>query len=138
MSEASTWAPHDIDLERPSVARMYDYLLGGAHNFAVDRAAVDRAVTALPWLPLVAYANRDFLRRAVLYMAAEGISQFLDLGSGPGVIPAADTIFIRAHAIYTGPNAATPDQAFVFSTSATAIAAGSSASEAHANPQIDP
>jgi SAM-dependent methyltransferase len=82
MSEASTWAPHDIDLERPSVARMYDYLLGGAHNFAVDRAAADRAVTALPWLPLVAYANRDFLRRAVRYMAAEGISQFLDLGSG--------------------------------------------------------
>src|SRR5947208_10540929 len=82
MSEASTWAPHDIDLERPAVARMYDYLLGGAHNFAVDRAAADQAVAALPFLRAVAHANRHFLRRAVQFFADEGVDQFLDLGSG--------------------------------------------------------
>jgi hypothetical protein len=48
----------------------------------------------------------------------------LDLGSGPGVIPAADTIFIRAHASYTGPGAAASDSSFVFSTSATATLPG--------------
>lgn len=82
MTDTSAWAPREIDVERPSVARMYDCLLGGCHNFAVDRAAVCRAVAALPWLPSVAQANRDFLRRAVLYLAAQGVDQFLDLGSG--------------------------------------------------------
>jgi hypothetical protein len=67
---------------RPSPARMYDYYLGGHHNFPVDRAAADAVIAAFPDMPLVAQANRAFLRRAVRYLVDEGITQFLDLGSG--------------------------------------------------------
>lgn len=76
------WAPDEIDIERPSVARMYDYYLGGSHNFAVDRAAAQAMVAAVPEAPLMAQANRAFLRRAVHFLAAAGVRQFLDIGSG--------------------------------------------------------
>ena len=71
-----------IDPNRPSAARIYDAYLGGTHNFAADRAVAARAVELLPEAPLVAHANRAFLRRAVRYATARGIHQFLDLGSG--------------------------------------------------------
>ncbi len=77
-----TWAPGDIALNRPSAARMYDYYLGGAHNFAVDRQAADQALALWPELPLIMQANRAFLRRAVQFLVARGIDQFLDIGSG--------------------------------------------------------
>jgi SAM-dependent methyltransferase len=76
------WAPESIDIERPSVARMYDYYLGGSHNFAVDRAAAQAMIAAVPDAPLMAQANRAFLRRAVQFLAGAGIRQFLDIGSG--------------------------------------------------------
>jgi SAM-dependent methyltransferase len=76
------WAPETIDIERPSVARMYDYYLGGSHNFAADRAAAQAMVAAVPEAPLMAQANRAFLRRAVQHLAEAGIRQFLDIGSG--------------------------------------------------------
>ncbi|MCT2278404.1 SAM-dependent methyltransferase [Micromonospora chalcea] len=76
------WAPETIDIERPSVARMYDYYLGGSHNFAADRAAARAMVEAVPEAPLMAQANRAFLRRAVQYLAQAGVRQFLDIGSG--------------------------------------------------------
>ena len=76
------WAPESIDIERPSVARMYDYYLGGSHNFAVDRAAAQAMIAAVPTASLMAQANRAFLRRAVQYLAAQGVRQFLDIGSG--------------------------------------------------------
>jgi S-adenosyl methyltransferase len=63
-------------------ARMYDYLLGGAANFAVDRDAVRRALAANPWFRAQAHANRAFLRRVVHHLAVAGVRQFLDLGSG--------------------------------------------------------
>jgi hypothetical protein len=66
----------------PSAARVYDYLLGGAHNFPADRAVGDKVLQVLPNGGLIAGSNRAFLRRAVLYMIAQGITQFLDLGSG--------------------------------------------------------
>ncbi|WP_405430537.1 SAM-dependent methyltransferase [Micromonospora sp. NBC_00617] len=76
------WAPDTIDIERPSVARMYDYYLGGSHNFAADRAAAQAMVAAVPEAPLMAQANRAFLRRAVHHLAEAGVRQFLDIGSG--------------------------------------------------------
>jgi SAM-dependent methyltransferase len=76
------WAPETIDIERPSVARMYDYYLGGSHNFAVDRATAQQMIAAVPDAPLMAQANRAFLRRAVRFLAGAGIRQFLDIGSG--------------------------------------------------------
>ncbi|MBO4209595.1 SAM-dependent methyltransferase [Micromonospora echinofusca] len=76
------WAPETIDIERPSVARMYDYYLGGSHNFAVDRAAAQAMIAAVPEAPLMAQANRAFLRRAVQFLLDAGVRQFLDIGSG--------------------------------------------------------
>ncbi|WP_422755270.1 SAM-dependent methyltransferase [Micromonospora sp. WMMD708] len=76
------WAPDDIDIERPSVARMYDYYLGGSHNFAADRVAARAMVEAVPDAPLMAQANRAFLRRVVQHLVDSGIRQFLDIGSG--------------------------------------------------------
>jgi hypothetical protein len=73
---------HGLDIDRPSIARMYDYLLGGGHNFAVDRAAVGRIIAAMPRLPAILRANRIFLRRAVRHMVEHGVEQLLDLGSG--------------------------------------------------------
>jgi SAM-dependent methyltransferase len=76
------WAPDTIDIERPSVARMYDYYLGGSHNFAADRVAARAMVEAVPEAPLMAQANRAFLRRVVQFLAESGVRQFLDIGSG--------------------------------------------------------
>ncbi|MFB9906788.1 SAM-dependent methyltransferase [Allokutzneria oryzae] len=76
------WIPEEIDLTRPSAARMYDHFLGGSHNFAVDREAAAAAERAFPGVRLAVRANRSFLRRAVKYLVGKGIRQFLDLGSG--------------------------------------------------------
>ncbi|MCP9956374.1 MULTISPECIES: SAM-dependent methyltransferase [Streptomyces] len=76
------WAPPGIDLSVPSVSRIYDYYLGGSHNFEVDREAARRAMEFLPGLPKTMQANRAFMRRAVRHAVGEGITQFLDVGSG--------------------------------------------------------
>jgi hypothetical protein len=71
-----------IDTSRPSVARMYDYYLDGKDNFRVDREAVERVAQAMPEIRQLARENRAFLRRAVRFMARQGIRQFIDIGSG--------------------------------------------------------
>ncbi|MEV0134807.1 SAM-dependent methyltransferase [Dactylosporangium sp. NPDC050688] len=71
-----------VDPNRPSAARIYDYFLGGTHNFAVDREVAERAFTLVPDLPQVARDNRAFLRRAVRLAASRGVRQFIDIGSG--------------------------------------------------------
>ncbi|GAA3867035.1 SAM-dependent methyltransferase [Saccharothrix violaceirubra] len=80
--EQASWVPSSVDLDRPSAARMYDYYLGGSHNFAVDREAAQAVEKIYPGMAGAARANRSFLRRAVRYLLAQGIDQFLDLGSG--------------------------------------------------------
>ncbi|MBC2903738.1 SAM-dependent methyltransferase [Streptomyces cupreus] len=80
--ERPAWAPRSIDISVPSVSRIYDYYLGGSHNFEVDREAARKAMGFMPGLPKIMQANRAFMRRAVRYAAAEGITQFLDIGSG--------------------------------------------------------
>jgi hypothetical protein len=77
-----TWLPPEVDPDQPSAARIYDYLLGGSHNFAADRAAARDLVAADPRAPEYARINRDFLGRAVRFVAEAGVDQFLDLGSG--------------------------------------------------------
>jgi hypothetical protein len=80
----------EVDPQRPSGARVYDYYLGGRHNFAADRQAAEVALTAMPELPAVLRAGRAFLRRAVAAAAAAGFDQYLDLGAGipaPGGVP---------------------------------------------------
>ena len=75
--------PAEIDVTVPSVARIYDYVLGGKENFESDRAAVRGLLRSLPEAAQPARENRAFLRRAVRYLVAEaGIRQILDLGSG--------------------------------------------------------
>jgi SAM-dependent methyltransferase len=80
--ERPAWAPQGIDISVPSVSRIYDFYLGGSHNFEVDRAAARRAMEFMPGLPKIMQANRAFMRRAVNYAVGEGITQFLDIGSG--------------------------------------------------------
>ncbi|XVV02182.1 SAM-dependent methyltransferase [Actinosynnema sp. CA-248983] len=80
--EQASWVPASVDLDRPSAARMYDYFLGGSHNFAVDREAAQSVERIYPGMAGAARANRSFLRRAVRYLVEQGVDQFLDLGSG--------------------------------------------------------
>jgi hypothetical protein len=80
--ELPTWAPDGIDVTRPSAARVYDYILGGAHNFAVDRALGDELIRTSPDVAETMRSNRVFLRRAVRFLAEQGVRQFLDIGSG--------------------------------------------------------
>ncbi len=76
------WVPPEVDTRQANPARVYDYWLGGSHNFLADQD-VARAVTAVePAMPAIARANRAFLGRAVRFLAGIGIGQFLDIGSG--------------------------------------------------------
>ncbi|QMU76589.1 hypothetical protein GXW83_13420 [Streptacidiphilus sp. PB12-B1b] len=78
-----TWIPADVDPERPSIARIYDFYLGGNHNLPADREAARHVVETMPELPEIMRVNRAFLRRSVRYLVeTAGISNFLDLGSG--------------------------------------------------------
>jgi hypothetical protein len=79
----------ELDPEVPHPARMYDYYLGGSHNFAADRAVAAQVEAAVPWVLAAVRANRLFLHRAVRFCVDEGIDQFLDLGSG---IPTAGNV----------------------------------------------
>jgi hypothetical protein len=82
VGQQSNWVPTSIDLEKPSGARIYDYLLGGSHNFAVDREFTEKGLVLQPNAKRLALMNRAFMRRAVVFMIEQGIRQFLDLGSG--------------------------------------------------------
>ncbi|RKN47928.1 SAM-dependent methyltransferase [Micromonospora endolithica] len=90
-------APPGVDITRPSIARVYDYYLGGKDNFAVDRHAAQMAMRVTPDGPEAGRACRAFLRRSVRYLAAEaGIRQFLDLGSG---LPTQGNVHEIAHQV---------------------------------------
>ena len=76
-------APPGVDPTRPSIARVYDFMLGGKDNFAIDRQVAAMALQITPDGPAAGRAGRRFLGRVVRYLAGEvGITQFLDLGSG--------------------------------------------------------
>jgi SAM-dependent methyltransferase len=75
--------PAEQQAEGPSIARVYDYLLGGSHNFAADQEAAGEFLARWPDARETMRANRAFLGRAVRYLAGQaGIRQFLDVGSG--------------------------------------------------------
>lgn len=76
------------DAERPNVARLYDYFLGGAHNFAVDRKLAEESGQDFPVAEMIR-GVRSFLRRVVKVCVDQGVRQFLDLGSG---IPTAGNV----------------------------------------------
>jgi hypothetical protein len=95
--------PDGVDVTRPSIARIYDYVLYGKDNFAVDRAAAEKLMES-GLDRRHALANRGFLRRAVRFLARQGISQYLDLGSGlptsPSVHEVARDIVPGARVVY--------------------------------------
>jgi SAM-dependent methyltransferase len=82
MAGEPDWVPPDVDTKRANVARVYDYWLGGSHNFLPDQDLARAIVAVEPNIRAMARANRAFLGRAVRFLAAAGIRQFLDIGSG--------------------------------------------------------
>lgn len=77
----------EFDPNVPSIARVYDYFLGGKDNFAADRALADKQIALAPLIPVMARENRQFLSRAVAWAARHGIGQFIDLGCGMPTVP---------------------------------------------------
>jgi hypothetical protein len=94
--EHENWAPPEVDVERANVARVYDALLGGSHNFAVDRDVASALTAIEPGARDAARANRAFLGRAVRFLADAGIRQFLDIGSG---VPTSGNVHEIARAV---------------------------------------
>lgn len=90
------WAPADVNLDNPSTARIWDYFLGGSHNFAADRSFAETILELVPVMVQVAHEHRAFLRRAVAWCGHAGIRQFLDLGSG---IPTVGNVHEVAQAV---------------------------------------
>ena len=74
--------PPGVDPTRPSPARLYDYFLGGALNFPVDREAAERLKAAVPDIVDAMLANRGFHGRATTWIARQGVRQFIDIGAG--------------------------------------------------------
>jgi hypothetical protein len=91
-----SWAPSGADIDKPSVARVYDYYLGGSHNFAADREFGNKVIAAVPNARWVVQENRALLRRAVRFLLDQGVDQFIDLGSG---IPTVGDVHEVAQAI---------------------------------------
>jgi S-adenosyl methyltransferase len=76
-------APQGVDVSRPSIARVYDYLLGGKDTFPADRVVGEKIKTALPEVHLGVRAQRMVLGRAIRYLVGDvGIRQLIDIGSG--------------------------------------------------------
>lgn len=75
-------APDGVDVDKPSAARIYDWFLGGTHNYAVDREFGKQVVAGFPLVQPIARSNRAWLGRVVRDAVGAGFRQFLDLGSG--------------------------------------------------------
>src|ERR1700723_3115106 len=82
MTDDLNWVPPGVDTKRANAARVYDYWLGGRHNFLADQDAARATAAVQPSVRMSARANRAFLGRVVRFLAANGIRQFLDIGSG--------------------------------------------------------
>ena len=99
----------DFDPTTPSIARVYDYLLNGKDNFAVDREVADKLLAVAPIAALVMRENRQFLARAARWAAEQGISQFIDLGCGmpttPNTHQSAQAVNPDAHVAYVDTDA---------------------------------
>lgn len=86
-----------LDMGVPHSARLWNYLLGGKDHFAADREAAAQVLEYMPELVQSARFNREFLGRAVRYLAGPaGIRQFLDIGTG---LPTADNTHEVAQAV---------------------------------------
>jgi O-methyltransferase involved in polyketide biosynthesis len=77
----------EFDPRVPSIARVYDYFLGGKDNFAADRDLADQMIAIAPLVPVITRENRQFLARAVTWAANQGTGQFIDVGCGMPTTP---------------------------------------------------
>ena len=75
-------APAGMDVTRPAPARIYDYMLRGDNHFESDVQAAQRILSAVPEIRDCAWSNRGFHQRAAKWIAEQGVSQFVDIGSG--------------------------------------------------------
>lgn len=82
-----------------TAARIYDYMLGGTHNFPADQQAARQLLEQFPVVPLAVRANRATLRRMVSYLCGVGVRQFLDIGSG---MPTQSNVHEVAHSLAPG------------------------------------
>jgi hypothetical protein len=71
-----------FDPDTPSIARVWDYWLGGKNNFPADRELAEKMLEINPLAAQMARENRLFLGRAVSYVAGLGVRQFIDVGAG--------------------------------------------------------
>lgn len=96
--------PPEIRTDFPHPARVYDYWLGGKDNFAVDRETAEAVAKVVPEIIDTARGNREFLARAVRFLAENGIRQFLDVGAGlptsPNVHEVALSVDPESRAVY--------------------------------------
>lgn len=81
-TDEDTFLPEGVDLHKPSVARIYDYLLGGHANWAIDREVGDRTLATFPYARPIVQGNRQVLFRVVRQLMRLGVRQFVDLGAG--------------------------------------------------------
>lgn len=88
--------PAEINPEVPSIARVYDYFLGGKDNFPADRAAAAAVEKVFPQGKQLGWESRMLLRRATRELVRAGVRQFLDIGSG---LPTAGNVHEIAHEI---------------------------------------
>ncbi|MGZ0149894.1 SAM-dependent methyltransferase [Kribbella sp. WER1] len=93
-----------LRLDRPHAARVYDYFLGGKDNFAIDRQAAEHLLKAFPGCRVTAQSNRMWMHRAARYAADQGITQFLDVGTGiptsPNLHEIVQKVVPEAHVVY--------------------------------------
>jgi S-adenosyl methyltransferase len=96
-SDGEPGSRRDLHFTRPSIARVYDYVLGGREHFEIDRRAAHSFLNVAPEAAQVAKDSRAFMRRGVHYLVGEaGIRQIIDIGSG---LPTTGNVHEIAHAI---------------------------------------
>jgi O-methyltransferase involved in polyketide biosynthesis len=116
----------DFDPRTPSIARVYDYWLGGKDNFAADRELGAQLMSFLPSIPVTLREHKAFLSLAVTWAANQGISQFIDLGSG---MPTSPSTHENAQAVTPGARVAYVDNDAVVLSHLRALSA-------HSNPGV--
>ncbi len=94
-SDQNGTLPGALDTSKPNVARVYDYLLGGKDHFAADRELAERLLAIYPGTRQMVKENRRFLARAMDYVLAQAISQYVDLGAGLPTRPAVHDVVRR-------------------------------------------
>ncbi|MGH3329273.1 MAG: SAM-dependent methyltransferase [Streptomycetales bacterium] len=95
---STEWDPaRSIDTSKASHARIYDYFLGGKDNYAVDRKAAEQILKVSPEARQLAVANRQFVVRAVRYLAERGVDQFIDIGAGLPTAPDVSEVAREIH-----------------------------------------